>query len=123
MGNTTHDWAGTVDAEHLAEVRQRPGAFAPGGTLHLILAYAVDEAESTTSGGWTQRYEHGIPVTGLIPIDDDDTSGTTVHFLPTKALRTAAAVTAADLKQLTVWLRLSVEVIDQRIGDRRSTTG
>jgi len=51
--NTTHDWASTVDAEHLVKIRQHPTVFAPGGSLHLILevmAYAADEAKSTSSG-------------------------------------------------------------------------
>jgi topoisomerase-4 subunit B len=26
--NTTHDWAGTVDSEHLAQVRREPHVFA-----------------------------------------------------------------------------------------------
>jgi DNA gyrase subunit B len=38
------------------------------------------------NGSWTQRYEHGIPVTDLTPIDPDNTTGTTVHFLPNPAL-------------------------------------
>ena len=193
--NTTHDWASTVDAEHLGKIRQYPTVFAPGGSLHLILevmAYAADEAESTTSGccvvtlhgdnsvsvadngrgtdtryddcgqptkkpvivtrdlrffdfpdaqrlpdgyprrgmstvaslsewlthtnrrsnrAWTQRYEHGVLVTGLVPIEDDDTSGTTVQFLPDEALRAGAAVAAADL---ATWPHLSVEVVDAR---------
>ncbi|MFL6125559.1 ATP-binding protein [Actinophytocola sp.] len=37
-----------------------------------------------TNGSWTQRYEHGVPVTDLIPIPGDGTTGTTVHFLPTR---------------------------------------
>ena len=199
--NTTHDWASTLDAKHLAEVRRHPTAFAPGGSLHLVLevmAYPADEAESTKSGrcvvtlhvdgslsvsddgrgtdtryddhgqpikkpvmatkdlrffdfpdaellpdghprrgmsvvaalsewlvhtnrrrngAWTQRYEQGIPVTDLVAIDDDDTSGTTVHFLPGKALRAAGVVTAAELRQLTGWPHLAVEVIDQRTGE------
>ncbi|MEV4397727.1 hypothetical protein [Nonomuraea sp. NPDC049607] len=51
--NTTHDWTGTVDVEHLAHVRARPGVFAPGGVRHLVLevlAYAADEAESRGGG-------------------------------------------------------------------------
>ena len=67
------------------------------------------------NGAWTQRYEHGVPVTDLVPVDDDHTRGTTVHFLPGEELRTAAAVTAAELRQLTAWPHLSVEAIDQRI--------
>ncbi|MFI6740870.1 hypothetical protein ACIBI9_48795 [Nonomuraea sp. NPDC050451] len=34
------------------------------------------------NGSWTQRYEHGVPVTGLEPVAGDGTTGTTVHFLP-----------------------------------------
>lgn len=195
--NTTHDWASTVDAEHLAHVRQHSRLFAPGGTLHLILevlAYSADEAERTDSccvvalhgddsvsvsdngrgtdtryddcgrpikkpvmatkdlrffdvpdvqrlpdghprrgmsvvaalsewlvhtnrrgnGAWTQRYECGIPVTDLTQMDDDKTRGTTVHFLPADALRGAGAVTAAELRGLTVWPQLSVKVVDAR---------
>ena len=44
--NTTHDWAATVDHEHLAQIRQQPATFAPGGVEHLILevlAYAAAE--------------------------------------------------------------------------------
>ena len=51
--NTTHDWASSVDAGHLAEVRRHPARFAPGGVLHLVLeviAYVADEAESTAAG-------------------------------------------------------------------------
>jgi len=66
------------------------------------------------NGAWTQRYERGVPVTDLVPIDDDDTSGTTVHFLTDEALRGAAAVTTAQLRRLTAWPHLAVEVIDER---------
>lgn len=38
------------------------------------------------NGFWTQRYEHGIPVTDLTPIESDGTTGTTVHFLPSAGL-------------------------------------
>lgn len=66
------------------------------------------------NGAWTQRFEGGVPVTDLVPIDDDDTSGTTVHFLPGGSLRGAAAVTAAQLGRLTVWPHLAVEINDER---------
>jgi topoisomerase-4 subunit B len=48
--NTTHDWAASVDHEHLELVRAKPELYAPGGVLHLlleVLAYPGDEAEST----------------------------------------------------------------------------
>lgn len=34
------------------------------------------------NGSWTQRYERGIPVTGLEPIEGDGSTGTTVRFRP-----------------------------------------
>ncbi|WP_246843349.1 ATP-binding protein [Allokutzneria sp. NRRL B-24872] len=55
------------------------------------------------NGSWTQRYEHGIPVTDLIPIADDGTTGTTVHFRPREDLRTPAGA----LEQW--WPQLSIE--------------
>jgi topoisomerase IV subunit B len=47
--NTTRDWAAAVDHEHIAQIRELPATYAPGGEEHLILellAYAADEAES-----------------------------------------------------------------------------
>jgi len=35
--NTTHDWAATVDHEHLGQIREHPATCAPGGVRHLIL--------------------------------------------------------------------------------------
>jgi topoisomerase-4 subunit B len=199
--NATHDWAGTVDADHLARIRQNPTEFAPGGVAHLILevlAYAAEEAESNAggrstltlhpdgsvsvadngrgtatrvddrgqtvkkpimatkdlrffdfpdaqllpdghprrgmsvvaalseslvhtnrrhNGSWTQRYEHGIPATDLIPIADDGTTGTTVLFHPQQNLGTTAQLSASTLKRWTEsWPQLSTETIDRRIG-------
>ena len=199
--NTTHDWASSVDARHLAEVRQHPARFAPGGIPHLVLeviAYAADEAESTAAGrcvvtlhndgsvsvadngrgtdtrydqqgqpirkpvmatkdlryfefpdaprlpdggarrgmsvvaavsewlihtnrrhdgAWTQRYEHGMPVTDLVPIPGNDTTGTAVRFLPDAALGRSGLVSTPELVQLTLtaWPRLTVEIVDERI--------
>jgi topoisomerase-4 subunit B len=47
--NTTHDWAASVDREHLDSIRSDPDGYAHGGLLHLVLevmAYANDEAET-----------------------------------------------------------------------------
>lgn len=60
------------------------------------------------NGSWTQRYEHGIPVTDLTPIESDGTTGTTVHFLPNPVL-TAATSLPTDFGP-----HLTVEVDDQR---------
>ncbi|MEV0196572.1 hypothetical protein [Nonomuraea sp. NPDC050691] len=71
-------------------------------------------------GAWTQRYEHGIPVTGLTPISDDDTTGTVVHFLPEEHFGKASEGLAGELIMLSgQWGTLSVEVDDWR--SRRQT--
>ncbi|MFC3451999.1 hypothetical protein [Amycolatopsis speibonae] len=68
-------------------------------------------------GSWTQRYEHGVPVTDLIPIAEDGTTGTTVLFHPQEDLRTAAQPSASTLKRWAgSWPQLSTETLDRRIG-------
>ena len=63
---TTHDWSVDVDLDHLSHIRSRPGEYAPGGVLHLVLevlAYAADEAEhqggghATVTVGWDGTIE------------------------------------------------------------------
>lgn len=203
--NTTHDWATSVDADHLADIRRRPLELAPGGGLHLLLeviAYAADEAAVRGSGScrvtlhadgslavtddgrgtdtrldehgqavkkpvmstqdlrffdapdtpllpdgharrgmsvvaalsewlvhrnrrhngaWTQRYEQGMPVTDLLPLEADGTTGTTVHFLPAPTVRpTLAALPSSQFEMLTRWPSLAVEIIDERPGTATS---
>jgi topoisomerase-4 subunit B len=60
-------------------------------------------------GAWTQRYEHGTPVTGLVPVPADGTTGTTVHFLADQALRTTAILTVSELTSLAAsWPHLTI---------------
>jgi DNA gyrase subunit B len=68
------------------------------------------------NGAWTQRYELGIPVTGLTPIPGDGTTGTTVHFLPDAALVPGTQIPVRELRSLAGAFgpRLAVEVIDER---------
>ncbi|MET7642265.1 ATP-binding protein [Streptomyces sp. NPDC005426] len=69
------------------------------------------------NGSWTQRYEHGVPVTGLDPVDDDGTTGTLVRFRPAGPLRAGARPAAAELvRWATSWQDLTVEVDDRRHG-------
>lgn len=62
-------------------------------------------------GCWTQRYEHGVPVTGLIPVDGDGTTGTTVRFRPNREVR---ALGAPATGLVGSWPRLAVTVEDLR---------
>ena len=193
--NTTHDWAGTVDQDHLEQIRADPRQYVPGGLVHLILevvAYPEDEAESAghrgactvtlhtdgsvaiedngrgtdtrvdehgqlikkpimatqdlrffanpatpllpdgnprrgmsvvaalsdwlvhtnrrLNGSWTQRYEHGLPVTDLDAIPAGATTGTTVHFHPDAAYL-ADDITAEELRSLLSFPNLDIHVI------------
>lgn len=203
--NTTHDWAGTVDTDHLGRIRQGAAEFAPGGPEHLVLeivAYAADEAASRgggrcvvtlhtdgsvsvtddgrgtdtrtdehgrvvkkpvmatkdlrffdlpeaerlpdghprrgmsvvaalsewlihtnrrLNGSWSRRYEHGVPVTDLQPVEADGTTGTCVRFLPDEALRSRWSLTAGDLARWSEhWPDLTARLDDQRDGEERA---
>ncbi|MEE1796532.1 ATP-binding protein [Streptomyces sp. BE308] len=202
--NTTHDWAGVVDADHLGRIRRGSAEFAPGGPGHLVLeivAYAADEAASRgggrcvvtlhadgsvsvkddgrgtdtrvdehghvvkkpvmatkdlrffdlpeaerlpdghprrgmsvvaalsewlihtnrrLNGSWSRRYEHGVPVTDLRPVEADGTTGTCVRFLPVEALRSRWSLTAGDLVRWSAhWPDLIARLDDQRDGEER----
>lgn len=74
------------------------------------------------NGSWTQRYEHGIPVTDLIAIPDDGTTGTTVRFLPDAVFVKPNRVTIGELRQLakpsvaslTIGIREEENAVSQR---------
>lgn len=71
------------------------------------------------NGSWTQRYEHGVPVTALDPVDDDGTTGTLVRFRPAAPLRAGAAPAADELTRWTAawpYLTVEVEVEDRSAG-------
>ena len=66
-------------------------------------------------GAWTQRYEHGIPVTGLLSIPAQEATGTTVHFLPTDNMLPGQELSPSMLHRLAArWPQLAVEIIDER---------
>ncbi|WP_354643761.1 ATP-binding protein [Kitasatospora camelliae] len=70
------------------------------------------------NGAWTQRYEHGIPVTGLDPVEADGATGTRVHFLPDGSLSARQPLDADR------WSRWAAHwpVLDLRLDDRRTGT-
>ncbi|MFZ5847106.1 MAG: ATP-binding protein [Actinomycetota bacterium] len=61
-------------------------------------------------GSWTQRYELGVPTTGLVPVWSSGTTGTLVHFLPDRLLlpRPADADELRDLATRFSWLDVGV---------------
>ncbi|WP_210728841.1 ATP-binding protein [Cellulomonas septica] len=66
-------------------------------------------------GSWEQRYERGVPVTDLVPVEGDGTTGTTVTFLPGPLVRPSpVALTPDAVASLHDWPDLAVEVLDAR---------
>lgn len=76
--HTTHDWAVTVDGDHLGLIRRAPAEFAPGGPVHLVLevlAYAADEAAGRGGG----RCVVALHPDGSVSVEDDG-RGTDTRF-------------------------------------------
>ena len=69
-------------------------------------------------GSWSQRYEHGVPVTALAPVPDDGSTGTTVEVLPDARLEpfleAGSARWAELLGRMTTWDALVVDLVDRR---------
>ncbi|MET8158760.1 hypothetical protein ABZT47_20495 [Sphaerisporangium sp. NPDC005289] len=64
------------------------------------------------SGSWVQRYEQGVPVSGLETVAGDGVTGTTVHFLPDLRLPPLAG----DLRRLADGRPGLVVTVDDRRG-------
>jgi topoisomerase-4 subunit B len=62
------------------------------------------------NGSWTQRYEHGIPVTDLEAVDSDKTTGTTVRFQPDPAYCASGSLTAAELQPFLTFPHLDITI-------------
>jgi DNA gyrase subunit B len=84
-----------------------------GMSVVTALSAWLEHTNRRHDRAWTQRYQNGIPVTGLTPIPADGTTGTTVRFLPDPALIANNEVPVADLSQLTRALgpHLNVKII------------
>ena len=88
-----------------------------GISVVAALSERLIHANRRVDGAWIQHYEHGVPVTDLMPVPGDGTTGTTVQFLPDAALRAAGELAVGELARLAAsWRHLSVEIGDQRDG-------
>ncbi|MBB5782407.1 ATP-binding protein [Nonomuraea jabiensis] len=97
-----------LGAEVLADGHPRRGM-----SVVAALSEWLVHTNRRLNGSWTQRYEHGVPVTGLEPVAGDGTTGTTVHFLPDAQLPPLAD----DLRRFAgAWPGLAVIVDDRRGG-------
>ena len=93
------------------------GSWCPVGGCERSSSEWLVHVNRRHNGSWVQRYENGVPVTGLVSIADDGTRGTTVQFLAGEALRTAGRVSPRHLVQLTaMWRQLAVDLNDDASG-------
>lgn len=106
------------DAESLPDGHPRRGMSAVAALSEWLI-----HTNRRLDGAWTQRYEHGVPVTGLEPLQADGTTGTLIRFLPDRALRSQRLPAADELRRWTSrWSGLQVRIDDQR-GSGSSSTG
>ncbi|MFE5588456.1 ATP-binding protein [Kitasatospora sp. NPDC056531] len=101
---------GSPEAERLPNGRLRRGM-----SVVAALSTRLLHTNRRHNGAWTQRYEHGIPVTGLDPIEHDGTTGTCVTFLPDASLVPQSPV---DVHRLARWAA-HWPALDVRVEDRR----
>ena len=97
----------TKDLRFFDEPSERlaDGHFRRGMSVVAALSEWLVHTNRRVNGSWTQRYEHGVPVTDLTPIESDGTTGTTVHFLPSPGLAAMDTLPTDFGPHLTVELR------------------
>jgi DNA gyrase subunit B len=86
----------TPDAASLPDGNPRRGM-----SVVAALSEWLVHTNRRDNGSWSQRYEHALPTTGLVPIARDGTTGTSVHFRPVEAVRNLGAVNVDDLLRWT----------------------
>ncbi|MER7485579.1 ATP-binding protein [Streptomyces sp. NPDC126497] len=104
------------EAERLPDGHPRRGV-----SVVAALSEWLVHTNRRLDGSWSRRYEHGVPVTGLEPVEADGTTGTCVRFLPDEALRAQWSLNADDLARWSGhWPHLAVRLEDRRDGGDRS---
>ncbi|SCK11510.1 DNA gyrase subunit B [Streptomyces sp. WMMB 714] len=93
-----------------------PDGFARRGmSVVAALSEWLVHTNRRLDGAWTQRYEQGLPASGLEPLQADGTTGTLVRFLPVKSLRAQGALSTHDLSRWTAhWPGLTCRLDDRR---------
>jgi len=87
-----------------------------GMSVVAALSSWLEHTNRRLEGAWTQRYEHGVPVTDLVPVPSDGSTGTTVRFRADPALVTPGwpAREALEAWAREWWPALEVRVTDER---------
>ncbi|MBT2478135.1 ATP-binding protein [Streptomyces sp. ISL-94] len=88
-----------------------------GMSVVAALSQWLVHTNRRVNGAWTQRYEHGIPVSDFEPVEANGTTGTLVHFKPDESLGPVNLPSAGDLTRLAAsWPDLEIQVEDRRDG-------
>ena len=66
--STPHDWAAAVDHEHLAQIREQPATYSPGGVEHLILEVLAYAAASRNLDAAERLWKAEPPTTDQVPV-------------------------------------------------------
>lgn len=64
-------------------------------------------------GAWTQRYEHGIPSSDLVPLAPTAATGTTIQFLVDDDIRPAQALEADRIRAVADFPWLCIEFLTE----------
>ncbi|MBD5785455.1 ATP-binding protein [Cellulosimicrobium terreum] len=75
------------DSPRLPDARPRRGM-----STVAALSTWLEHTNHRRDGSWTQRYEHGVPATGLTALPPSSATGTTVHFCADPGLVGASAL-------------------------------
>lgn len=81
-----------------------------GMSVVAALSDHLTHTNRRRNGSWTQRYEHGVPVTDLEAVEPSDSTGTTVRFHPDPAYVAPTRLTAADLTPYLTFPHLDITV-------------
>ncbi|MEK8072127.1 DNA topoisomerase IV subunit B family protein [Rhodococcoides navarretei] len=69
-----------------------------GMSVVAALSETLEHTNRRIDGAWTARYEHGIPVTELMPTAPTERTGTTIRFLPDASLIPTPPPTPDDVR-------------------------
>ncbi|WP_208863370.1 ATP-binding protein [Cellulosimicrobium cellulans] len=70
-----------------------------GMSVVSALSVELTHTNRRLNGSWTQRYAAGVPVTDLVPVPDDGSTGTTVRFVVAPPLGLATHVDVSRLRE------------------------
>ncbi len=94
------------------DVRLPDGELRRGMSVVAALSRSLVHTNRRAEGAWVQRYEYGVPTSGLIPIPHSPRTGTTVQFQADPDLISVSRIPGDRLRELVTSPALTVEVVE-----------